>query len=642
MGRNNLEVEIQRLEARLRESEERFRAFSQASKEGIAFHEKGVIVDLNQAFADLVGYEREELMGTNGLDLASPESRPELDEWIRSRSNEPLDVLACRKDGSTFPGRVWIREVSFQGRTARVTLCEDISKEKRAEEEYRALFEASRDAIFWADPESGQVVRCNRAAERLLEKPRAEIIGSHQRTVHPPEKAAYYEEMFRRHIENRNGLDEEVEVLAASGKRKPVQIAATVARVGGKDLIQGVFRDLTEIHKAEEERAKLEASMQQAQKLESLGVLAGGLAHDFNNLLMGMLGNADLALMTLAQDDPAREQIEQVEIAARRAADLTNHLLAYSGRGRFMLQPLDLSSLVEEMVSLLGAVISKGSTLEVDLSRNLPKIEGDAAQVKQIVMNLITNASDAIENRTGSISISTAVVEADSALLQTSFLHKDIAEGRYVVVEVSDTGSGMDEQTREQMFDPFFTTRFTGRGLGLAAVLGIVRGHKGAILVNSAPGEGTTVKILFPASEAERKERPVGQQGNVDGSGNGLVLVVDDEEIVRSTTRSFLKVLGYSVLVANDGLEAIELAKERAGELSLVLLDMTMPRLGGVETCVELKKIRPDLPVILSSGYDVEAATSRFTGDEGFDGFIQKPYKLRKLSEVVMKVLRFC
>jgi len=385
----------------------------------------------------------------------------------------------------------------------------------------------------------------------------------------------------------------------------------------------------------EEERLALESRIQQAQKLESLGVLAGGIAHDFNNLLVGILGNADLALMDLPPESPARQYIQDVEVASRRAAELVRQMLAYSGKGRFVVERLDLGVVVEEMVHLLEASITKKALLRFDLPKQLPAVEADATQLRQVVMNLITNASDAIGERSGVISVRTGVMDCDASYLEGSRVAGECVEGSYVYVEVSDTGVGMDDATLAKIFDPFFTTKFTGRGLGLAAVLGIVRSHDGAIKVYSERGKGASFKVLLPALELDEKfasststsPGPPPQEG-------GTVLLVDDEETVRVVGRSMLERLGFEVVTAEDGRRALEIFGEEPGRFACVLLDLTMPHVDGEECFRELRRMDPDIAVILSSGYTEQELIARFAG-KGLAGFVQKPYRLRDLAEAL-------
>ena len=391
----------------------------------------------------------------------------------------------------------------------------------------------------------------------------------------------------------------------------------------------GIDLDITDRKRAEEEKLELERRLLHAQKLESLGILAGGIAHDFNNILAGIMGYADLAMVNLPATEPVRANIEVIREAVWRAADLTRQMLAYSGKGKFVVEPLSLSLVVERSKKMLAMSVSKKAMVTYNLASNLPVIQADAAQMCQVVMNLVINASEALGERSGVIAVSTNAARCEAKDLALMVLGHDLPEGLYVSLEVGDTGCGMDEQTLSHIFDPFFTTKFTGRGLGMAAVHGIVRGHKGAIRVSSEPGKGTTLQVLFPASgpsaPVERTEL-----ATIPARSSGMVLVVDDDKMVRLLVQQMLEHAGFSSLMANSGREAIRLFREHQHEVSCVLLDLSMPDLDGAETFLELHRIRPDVRVILSSGYGEEVATERFVG-QSLAGFIQKPYQLDML-----------
>jgi PAS domain S-box-containing protein len=384
------------------------------------------------------------------------------------------------------------------------------------------------------------------------------------------------------------------------------------------------YRDVTDRVRAEDERRRLEAQMQHVQKLESLGVLAGGIAHDFNNLLVGVLGHAGLALTEVDASSPAFDRIQQIQLTAQRAAELTNQMLAYSGKGRFVLQASDLSDIVGEMTHLLRTAIAKNADIVLDLDHALPAFDGDPAQIRQVIMNLITNASDAIGSAPGTITVQTGRMAVTREYISGAWIGTDLPEGDYVFAEVTDTGCGMDAATMARIFDPFFTTKFTGRGLGLAAVLGIVRGHKGGIKITSEPGRGTTFRVLLPATTtpvAVPVAPPKPAAVRVSGA---RVLIVDDEAGVRTIARESLKRSGFEVVTANDGPEAIDILTVDK-RFDVVLLDMTMPRMTGAECFRLINELQPDLPVVLTSGYSAQDAVGRF-GSDGIAGFIQKPF----------------
>jgi signal transduction histidine kinase/PleD family two-component response regulator len=383
-------------------------------------------------------------------------------------------------------------------------------------------------------------------------------------------------------------------------------------------------------------RKRLDEQIRETAKLESLGVLAGGVAHDFNNLLVGIMGNASLALEMLSESHPVTALMHDAVRASERAAELTRQLLAYSGKGRFVVEPVSLAELVTENQALLKMTIAANVHLKLDLDDTVPAIEADIAQMQQVVMNLLINAAEAIGGKPGEVFVSVREVSVDEREAQARFGTFDLRPGRYVCLLVADNGCGMNEETRAKIFDPFFTTKFTGRGLGLAAVQGIVRGRRGAILVDSTPGAGTTFQVLFPAEETPvRRYQPAVQQ---QIRGTGTVLIVDDEETVRQTASSALQLRGFETCTASNGQEAIDIFERDGARIAAVILDMTMPVMTGEQTLPMLKRQRPELPVIVSSGYSEAEVAIRFAG-KGSDGFIQKPYTGAQLAKAVQKAI---
>ena len=368
------------------------------------------------------------------------------------------------------------------------------------------------------------------------------------------------------------------------------------SEAGNVPSVLGVSVDVTELE-------QLQAQMLHVQKLESLGVLAGGIAHDFNNLLAGVLGNAGLAALELGEHSPARPFLREVEKAAERSAELANQMLAYAGRGRLEVRRVDLSDLVDEMTGLLRSSISKKVHLRLDLPSDLPVVEGDPTQLRQVVMNLLTNASDALSPAGGEVRISTESREVPPGYFADAYVDDGLPEGVYVVLEVTDDGCGMEPQVRERIFDPFFTTKDSGRGLGMAAVLGVVRSHNGAIKLETMLGTGTTFRVYLPATVGEAGVVPEKISGERPWQATGTALVADDEEVVRKLARSMLEQLGFEVITAKDGWEAVKVFDEHVDDIDFALVDLSMPGLDGEEVLAEIRSRRLDLPVILSSGF---------------------------------------
>ncbi len=402
-------------------------------------------------------------------------------------------------------------------------------------------------------------------------------------------------------------------------------------------LIQ-VSRNISEQRRMEDKKLEETRRMLETQRLESLGTLAGGIAHDFNNLLMGVLGYADLTLSLLAPGSELFRYLSGIRSSARRLSDLTQQMLAYSGKGLFVISQLSLSSLVAELRPFLETSFSKKTLLRLELKDDLPRIEADARQIRQLLLNLVMNAAEAIGEREGIVSVRTGTRVLDREARAELSLGDSAPEGQIVFVEVADTGCGMDDATQKKIFEPFFSTKFTGRGLGLAAVQGIVRGHGGVIAVKSEPGRGSVFTVLFPAVRGEAppaaERRPPGRPIQ----GSETILLVDDEETVHDVARRMLEQAGFRVLLASSGDECLEIVARSPREIDLVIMDLCMPRLNGVEALRELKRYRADLPVILSSGYAEREASTRFGGVE-FSGFLQKPYQVCQLLQKVRDLL---
>jgi PAS domain S-box-containing protein len=409
------------------------------------------------------------------------------------------------------------------------------------------------------------------------------------------------------------------------------------------------FLDITKRKMLEEEQRRLAEKVRQTQKLESLGVLAGGVAHDFNNLLVGVLANAALAGQLLQDRPDVADIVGQIETAAGRAAELTKQMLAYSGRGRFETGRLGLSEAVRELLGLLRATVPSRVRFEMDLADELSPIEGDLTQVRQVVMNVITNAAESIEGADGKVTVKTSAVERTTQELGSLASSDELPGGLYVMLEITDTGCGMSPETQGKIFDPFFTTKFSGRGLGLAAVLGIMRGHHGTIQIETAVGRGTVVQLLFPAASEPGSALPelssptpippaAEKKSKQTALTNARILVVDDDESVRRVLHNILQRSGANVLLAQDGESGLAAFRENKGQLTAVLLDLTMPGMSGSETFENMRKEDPQVPVILTSCYTEEEATDRFQ-DRGLAGFLAKPFSPKQLRETLDRAL---
>ena len=431
----------------------------------------------------------------------------------------------------------------------------------------------------------------------------------------------------------------EFELRHKAGHYVPILARCYIERDADGEAVRlsGSTTDLTERRRVAQEREQFERKLQETQKLESLGVLAGGIAHDFNNLLTGVLGNASLAMNDVAPSSRTYSYLMEINDAAGRAAELCRQMLAYSGRGRFVVNRVPLNAIIEQTIQLLQLSISKNAVLRFQLDGSLPVIEADATQVRQVIMNLVINASEALGEKGGVITISTGITRVDASYLRSTHLAPEIGTGEYVHLEVADTGVGMAPDVQARIFEPFYTTKFTGRGLGLAAVLGIMRGHRGTLKVYSEVNRGSTFKLLFPAVSGE-----VGAVANKVSTeqwkGSGIILVVDDEAAVRRTVARMLELMGFTTIEAGDGAQAIEVFRAQSAAIGMVLLDLTMPRLDGEQTYAELRRMQPNVRVVLMSGFNQQEAIARFTG-KGLASFVQKPFSVETLRDAVQGVL---
>ena len=517
---------------------------------------------------------------------------------------------------------------------------EDRRKRRLAEQALRLArfsIDHASDYTFWINPE-GRFIDASESAGARLGYSRDELLTMSVFDVNVGLSPEAWPGRWRETREC-GSLTFEERYQTRAGEIFPVEISSTIFEHEGREYCLAVVRDATARRDAEEERLALERQVQHSQKLESLGVLAGGIAHDFNNILTSVLGNAELLLSELSPSAPGREKLLEITAASRRAAALCGQMLAYSGRGKFAIELIDLGVLVEDVLDLLKSAISKKAVLNLNLGENLPVLEGDPSQLGQVIMNLVMNASEAIGERGGVISISTGARECSAEHLLKTYAHDGSSPGLYLTLQVSDTGSGMDAATQARLFEPFFTTKPTGRGLGLAGVLGIVRGHKGALGLESEPGKGTTFTVFLPVSNAEMGEAPPKTNAlTVDRQREGTVLLVDDERALLALGASMLSRLGFAVLAAADGQEALAMYREHMDEITLVLLDLTMPGMDGAETFHALRALDATVRVVMSSGYGEQDMATRFAG-EGLAGFLPKPYTLAELGERLQAAL---
>lgn len=514
-----------------------------------------------------------------------------------------------------------------------------------SEERYRLLIETARDVIVRHDL-GGHITFVNQAGVDMLGIPREQIIGMTATDLLSPK--AFAEALTR--LSKRSSGDEglflyETEFIHPDGRLIPLEVSSTLLpgplNGGGEPQVLLVARDISHRRQAEQDEKILEARLRDAQKLESLGVLAGGIAHDFNNLLVTILGNAEMLQEDSLPGSQQQRSLEAITEAGEQAADLCRQMQAYAGAAPTQAETQDLSLVVQDIQHLLQVSLSGGSHVHYELAANLPNIMIDPAQVRQVIMGMVANAAEAVGPEGGEVMIRTGVQELVADDLKNWAAGVELAPGRYVFCEVRDSGSGMEMKTVSRMFEPFFSTKFVGRGLGMAAALGIVKSHGGAFMVESQPDTGTVISFWLPehsAVKSKKKRQPeIEQQLNYDLKGR-TILLVDDDPRVRAVAESFLRRLGCHVLSAGDGFDAVRVFGQRHKEIDAIILDYTMPGMDGAATSRRLRVIRPAVPLLISSGHD-EAGVRAKSGDLEMAGFVAKPYNLRQLNQALARAL---
>jgi PAS domain S-box-containing protein len=567
---------------------------------------------------------------------------------------EPAQALAAllrgTGAGAGTPPRVWVRRAPDQApvavrlavppaptETSGLALVYPAEEDqaRREARQWRSLVENAPDVILIFDAD-GTIRFINRPAPGLRLE---EVLGRNVLEFTAPESRRLVEQAVRTALATGQPADYDVDALEPRGiiryhgrvVRLPPDPDATPA---ASAQLLAIARDVTERKRVEEENRVGERKQQETARMESLGVLAGGVAHDFNNLLTGILGYASLVRMQLPAGSPLARHLEQIESSAHRAADLCTQMLAYAGKARFILARLNLNALIAESTQLLHLSVGKNVLLQCDLAPALPPVLGDPNQLRQVLLNLVRNAAESLGGGDGVVRLATGVTRLDAETLAGAPLAPEAPEGEYVFLEVRDTGCGMTAEMRARVFEPFFSTKFTGRGLGLAAVLGIVRAHRGAITVSSEVNRGTAFQLYFPCAGPPE---PLALPGKDRWRGEGDVLVVDDEETVRAVTAQLLELFGFRVTLARDGREAVALVRAR-GPFRFLLLDLTMPHQGGAETFGELRAVCPGVPVLLMSGHSEQEATAPFARG-GLAGFLQKPFRAADLLRTVRQLL---
>lgn len=644
-----------RAEAELRKSEQQLRSLVESSGVGILAYDTHPRYTLwNPAMEKISGLRAEDLLGRPVSEVF-----PFLDEVgeleaMRKATRGEASVLSVMPYDIPESGRSGYFESSHfplydaQGCVVGgMGVIQDVTERTRAEQalresegRYQDLYDNAPDMFVSVDARTATISWCNQTLARVLGFTREELLGRPVFDIYHPDGMDAVKEALQSFLSTGKVQGAELRLRRRDGTSIDVSLNASAVRDerGAIQYSRSILRDISERKRAECEQRKLDARLQQAQKSESLTLLAGGIAHDFNNVLVTILGNAELLLGDLPPGSAMRELVEEIKAASSHASDLCRQMLAYAGKARPVIERVHLENLLRETSQLLEASISKNTTLRYDIADDLPAIEADGTQIRQVLMNLVTNASEAIGERGGVISIATRAIKCDRADPELPRPREESCRDVCVCLEVSDTGCGMDETAMAKMFDPFFSTKFVGRGLGLAAVKGIVDAHRGVIAVDSELGRGTTFRIVFPGLDERAQSREAEPEAVQDWGGSGMILLVDDEGAVRKTVSRMLEKAGFSVLSASGGREATALYRERASEIACVLLDLTMPDMGGEETFRELRSIRGDVRVIVSSGYSEQEVASRFGVEEALE-FIEKPYSSKQLIQKLREVL---
>jgi len=648
-------------EKALRESEENHRRLANeqriilnTSSVGICFLKNRKIDWTNPAFDRMFGYQP----GTTyEMDMERLYADSETYEYIGNTGYQSIesgeifsqDIMMKKKDGTLIwcnlvgqavtpgnpeDGSIWVvLDITERKQVARLLAENEIR--------LRTLVHTIPDLVWLKDVE-GVYLACNRIFERFFGAREADIVGKTDYDFVESELADFFREHDRKAMAAGGpSSNEEWITFADNGQRALLETIKTPMCDSDGQLIGvlGIARDITERRQAEENKLELERKFQQTQKLESLGVLAGGIAHDFNNVLTIILGHCYIVDEEIDSGIDVKYHVKQVQMAAERAAELCRQMLSYAGKNTLVQTRINLCMLVDENQKMLRSAIRKNVHFDLDLANDVPEIVGDSAQIQQVVMNLIINAAEAIGDKNGTIRIALNTLTVPADRTDTDILGNAILPGNYACLTVSDNGCGMDVETQKRIFEPFYTTKFTGRGLGMSAVLGIIKSHNGALQLSSTPGVGSAFKVFLPWSGVSNKAESVPTVSHDPvAKGSGTILLVDDEEALLIIGAVLLKAMGYSVITAINGHEALEIFRERGSRIDLILLDLIMPEMSGVEAYRLFRDLSLNIPIVICSGFSDEEFKIGIEGDE-FAAVVNKPYKPDQLQHMLMKLL---
>ena len=630
----------------LRESEKKFKFFTdQVSFDGMVIHEEGRYLEVSKPFAEMHGYTQEELLKRPAWVTIPPEEVERVKKVAQAQKEELYESVGMKKDGTRFPVEIRARNLPYKGGQVRAAAVRDISARKQVErkiseavERYRSLFEKAGDAIFILGIESecvGKIVEANQAAADMHGYTREELMGMSIKDLDDPGTAEFAAARMQKMLDGK-WLKIEGRHIRKDGTDFPVEISAGQIEFGGRKYILAFDRDVTERIQAEKDKRDLLFQLMQSQKMEAVGALSSGLAHDFNNILQAISGYVQLLNTKDDLSDKQREFLSQIEGAAERGSDLVQRLMAFSRKVEPHLKTVDINIQISQTVGLLERTLPKMVAIETDLKASPPFIKGDATQLEQVVLNIGSNAGDAMPDG-GILYIATEFINfsQDSEALPA---------GDYIRISLRDTGHGIEPNTIKKIFDPFFTTKAVGRGtgLGLAMVYGIIKSHGGHIECKSRPGTGTEFIIHWPALQDPPSEDSGLEKAPADSQdkiGSETILVVDDEAAIRDITSEALEDQGYKVITAANGEEALDIFSSKKAEIDLVTLDLGMPGMGGFNCLKKLIELKSDIKVIVASGYSSEGDIEELSPMAGARGFIKKPFKLSVLVSLVRDIL---
>ncbi|HPJ41069.1 MAG TPA: response regulator [Spirochaetota bacterium] len=517
---------------------------------------------------------------------------------------------------------------------SREDLVEAIKRAETSENLLRALFDNTIDGIVLADVESKKLTTMNRAMLSLLgtDDPKADLYVD---DIHPEDKLPYVHTQFSRLAEGKIKLVRNIPLKRRDGSVLYVDISGTPILINGRKYISAVFRDMTEPRRAAIEKSELESRIYQMQKMEAIGTLAGGVAHDFNNILTAIMGLAELSVRATTQGEPVRRYTEQILASCHRARDLVSQLLSISYKSEKQQEPVKLIPVIKDGIGLIRATLPSTVEIRTEIEAEFDYATADSTQISRIVMNLCTNAAQSMRNMQGEIIINVSNSFVDDKYASS---HPDLKKGLYLLLKVADNGSGIEPAIIERIFEPFFTTKERGKGtgLGLAVIHGIVKNHGGSIYVHSKPGEGSTFEVYLPVSEY--KNEVTVNETEIPVTGHALILLVDDEEMLTEVNGSILETLGYSVTACSSGAEALRIFSDKPEAVDLVITDMTMPGMTGLDLASEIKKIKPGIPVILCTGFS-EQLTKEKAEETGICDIVMKPFTAAELGHAVQRGL---